>query len=129
MSKIESYTDLIVWQKSIAMVTSVYALVKNFPDDERFGLTSQIKRCSVSIPSNIAEGWGRSSAISFAQFLRISKGSLYELETQLLIAKNLKYIQESNKLDGVIIEISKMLNSLIKKLEEKTNHSSLVTKN
>lgn len=127
MSKIEAYSDLIVWQKSIAMITAVYSLVKNFPDDERFGLTSQIKRCSVSIPSNIAEGWGRSSSKSFAQFLRIAKGSLYELETQILIAKNLKYITNSNEIDGLIIEISKMLNSLIKKLEEKSNHSSLVT--
>ena len=125
MSKIESYSDLIVWQKSITMVTSVYELVKTFPTDERFGLTSQIKRCSVSIPSNIAEGWGRSSSKSFAQFLRIAKGSLYELETQILIGKNLKYIIDSNEIDSLIIEISKMLNSLIKKLEEKTNHSSL----
>lgn len=109
------------------MVTNVYELVKSFPLDERLGLTNQIKRCSVSIPSNIAEGWGRSSSKSFAQFLRIAKGSLYELETQIVIGKNLKYITDSNKIDSLIIEISKMLNSLIKKLEEKTNRSSLIT--
>jgi four helix bundle protein len=119
MGDLKSYKDLIVWQKSIAMVTAVYELVKSFPDTEKFGLTSQIKRCSVSVPSNIAEGYGRATTKYYIQFLRTSRGSLFELETQLLIGKNLKYINDSEQIDNAITEISKMLNSLIKKLEAK----------
>lgn len=78
-----------------------------------------MRRCSVSIPSNIAEGWGRFSRKNYIQFLRISRGSLYEPETQILITKELNYINDSKTIEGLIIEISKMLNSLIKKLEEK----------
>lgn len=119
MSGIKSYKELIVWQKSMKLVTMVYELSKKFPDDEKFGLTSQMRRCSVSIPSNIAEGWGRLSRKNYIQFLRISRGSLFELETQVLITKELNYINDSVIIENLIIEISKMLNSLIKKLEEK----------
>lgn len=101
------------------LVTEIYELTKTLPEDERFGLTSQMRRCSVSIPSNIAEGWGRLSRKNYIQFLRVSRGSLYELETQLLITKELNYINDSESVENLIIEISKMLNSLIKKLEEK----------
>ena len=101
------------------LVTMVYELSKKFPDDEKFGLTSQMRRCSVSVPSNIAEGWGRLSRKNYIQFLRISRGSLFELETQVLITKELNYINDSVIIESLIIEISKMLNSLIKKLEEK----------
>lgn len=119
MSKIKSYKELLVWQKSMILVTEIYELTKTLPEDERFGLTSQMRRCSVSIPSNIAEGWGRLSRKNYIQFLRVSRGSLYELETQLLITKELNYINDSESVENLIIEISKMLNSLIKKLEEK----------
>ena len=119
MSSIKSYKELIVWQKSMKLVTMVYELSKKFPDDEKFGLTSQMRRCSVSVPSNIAEGWGRLSRKNYIQFLRISRGSLFELETQVLITKELNYINDSVIIESLIIEISKMLNSLIKKLEEK----------
>ncbi len=78
-----------------------------------------MRRASVSIPSNIAEGWGRLSRKNYIQFLRVSGGSLFELETQILITKELKYIKDSEAVEELIIEISKMLNSLIKKLEEK----------
>ena len=101
------------------LVTIIYELLKTFPDDEKFGITSQMKRCSVSIPSNIAEGWGRFSRKNYIQFLRISRGSLYELETQILITKQLNYINDCELVEDLIIEISKMLNSLIRKLEEK----------
>ena len=101
------------------LVTQIYELTKMLPDDERFGLTSQMRRCSVSVPSNIAEGWGRLSRKNYIQFLRISRGSLYELETQILITKQLNYINDSKAVESLIIEISKMLNSLIRKLEEK----------
>ncbi|MGB1309161.1 MAG: four helix bundle protein [Oceanihabitans sp.] len=119
MSSLKSYKELVVWQKSMKLVTQIYDLTKTFPDDERFGLTSQMRRCSVSIPSNIAEGWGRLSRKNYIQFLRISRGSLYELETQILITKQLNYINNSETVENLIIEISKMLNSLIRKLEDK----------
>ncbi len=115
---ITSYKELIVWQKAMSLVHEVYKFSSNFPEYERFGLTSQINRAVVSIPSNIAEGWGRGYHKNFVQFLKIARGSLYELETQVLIAKEL-YSIDSENIDGLINEISKMLNTLIKKLEEK----------
>jgi len=78
---VNSYKELIVWQKSIAMVTQIYTLTRSFPAEEKFGLASQLNRAAVSIPSNIAEGWGRESAKNYLQFLRISRGSLMETET------------------------------------------------
>lgn len=119
MAVLKSYKELIVWQKSMTLVKEIYQLTYNFPNDEKFGLISQMRRSSISIPSNIAEGWGRLSRKNYIQFLRISRGSLFELETQLLIAKDLNYIKDSKEIEGLIIEISKMLNSLIKKLTEK----------
>lgn len=119
MSKLTTYKDLIVWQKAINLVKSTYNLTLSFPEDEKFGLTSQIKRASVSIPSNIAEGWGRTSTKEFIKYLKISRGSLFELETQVIIAKELNYIIDCNEIEGLIEEISKMLNALIKKLESK----------
>jgi len=100
-------------------VKELYEITEYLPDNEKFGLTSQMRRASVSIPSNIAEGWGRLSRKNYIQFLRISRGSLFELETQILITKDLKYIKDSEAIEGLIIEISKMLNSLIRKLEDK----------
>lgn len=119
MGELKSYKELLVWQKSMTLVTNVYSMVKNFPKEEQYGLTSQIKRCAVSIPSNIAEGLGRFSRKDYIRFLGTSRGSLFELETQTLISKNLKFINNSEDIDSSITEISKMLNSLIKKLEEK----------
>ena len=91
----KSYRDLIVWNKSVNMVTLEYVLLKNFPSDEKFGLTSHIKRSSVSIPSNIAEGFGRNYTKDYARFLQISRGSLFEMQTQLQIAVNLGVIYEN----------------------------------
>ncbi len=88
MSGIQSYKELLVWQKGIHLVTTVYKNMQDFPNDENFGLKSQIKRAAVSIPSNIAEGWGRNSTQSYSQFLKISRGSLFELETQKSLQKN-----------------------------------------
>jgi four helix bundle protein len=119
VSKINSYKELLVWQKSIDLVKEIYLLTELFPADEKFGLTSQIRRAAISIPSNIAEGWGRMSRKNYIQFLRISRGSLFELETQIIISKELKYSTDSENIENLIIEISKMLNSLINKLEEK----------
>ena len=88
------------------------------PKEEVFGLSSQIKRSAVSVPSNIAEGWGRGSNKSFVNFLRISRASLFELETQLLIVKELKYIEIEQELFLKIEEIGKMINGLVNKIEK-----------
>ncbi len=116
----ESYKELIVWQKSMSLVNEIYKLTQDFPQEERFGLTNQMRRSAVSIPSNIAEGWGRSTTGNYLQFLRVSKGSLYELETQLAIASSLNFTPNISKSQSLIIEIGKMLNTLIKKLEQKS---------
>ena len=116
MTKLRTHKDLDVWNKSVALVTSIYEITKDFPKDELFGLTSQIRRSAVSIPSNIAEGSARKGNKEFVQFLYISLGSMAELETQLIIATNLKYIS-SSKYDLIIndlTDIRKMLSGLIK---------------
>lgn len=116
----KTHKDLDVWKKSIVLVTSIYALTKAFPNDELFGLVNQMRRCAVSIPSNIAEGAGRDSSKEFARYLSISMGSIAELETQLIIAKNLNYGTDSeieNILDELIV-IRKMTVGLKKSLKD-----------
>ena len=114
----KNYKDLQVWQKAFNLCSHVYQSTKQFPQDEVFGLTSQIRRAAVSIPSNIAEGHGRSNNKEFSDFLRISIGSCNELETQILLSEKLKYIDEktSTTLQNECTEIAKMLHGLIKKL-------------
>ena len=94
MASIRSYSDLVAWRKAMDLVVAVYKATDKLPSNEQYGLTNQIRRAVVSIPSNIAEGQGRSSVNEFARFLSISRGSLYELETQLLIAERLAYLSE-----------------------------------
>jgi four helix bundle protein len=120
--KTSTYKDLIVWQKSIQLITDIYALTKTFPMDERFGIVSQINRAVISIPSNIAEGWGRELSKNYLQFLRISRGSLMETETLILIAKNLDYINEKDfyQINVKIEEVGKILQGLIKSIQHKT---------
>lgn len=86
------FKELLVWQKSVAFVTEIYVITENFPKSEMFGLSSQLRRAAVSVPSNIAEGNSRRSSPDYTQFLKISRGSCAEIETQLLIAKNLGFI-------------------------------------
>ncbi|NQS98770.1 MAG: four helix bundle protein [candidate division Zixibacteria bacterium] len=121
----KSYKELEVWRKAIELVEQVYSISKNFPNWEKFGLISQMQRAAVSIPSNIAEGWGRSTTLDYIHFLRMSRGSLLELETQVIIAERLKYITDLQSHDLFLrIEIiGKMLNSLIKSLKSKTPKS------
>jgi four helix bundle protein len=123
MATLNSYKDLIVWQKSIALVSKVYSLTKRFPSDEKFGLISQLTRASISIPANIAEGWGRESRKNYIQFLRVSRGSLFELETLLIISKNEGFITSEAFQDISLNtdELTRMLGSMIKKLEDKMN--------
>lgn len=119
MNKISSYKGLIVWQKSIDLVTMIYEVTRCLPDEERFGLTSQIRRSAISIPSNIAEGYGRGSTKSYLQFLSIARGSLFELETQIHIAKGLQFLSEENSssITKLISEIGRMINSLMIKIK------------
>ncbi|MBA5794016.1 four helix bundle protein [Flavobacterium sp. xlx-214] len=112
----QTHKDLEVWQRSMDLVTQVYLLTKDFPKEEIYGLTSQLRRCAISVPSNIAEGAARQSNKEFIQFLYISLGSLMELETQLIIAKNINFFSEIslNEHINAIEQIGKMLNGLIK---------------
>jgi four helix bundle protein len=117
----KTYRELIVWQKYMDLVTSIYQVLKLFPNDENFGLTSQLRRSAISIPSNISEGYGRNSLNDYIRFLNISVGSLYEVQTQIEIAFNLKYIENEQfkSIYDSTREIERMMSSLIRKLNEK----------
>ncbi len=119
MSTIKSYRDLIIWQKAVDLVTKVYSVTGNFPSSEIYGLTNQLRRCAVSIPSNIAEGYGRNSTADYKRFLQIAVGSLYELQTQVVIAFKLTYVskEQYTELNDLSIEIDKMIYSIIQKLK------------
>ena len=107
------FKDLIVWQKAMELVRTVYALSKAFPADERYALTDQLRRAVVSIPSNIAEGSGRASNADYGHFLSIARGSLYETMTQLQVAVDLGYIPVlSQDLELLISEVGRMLGSI-----------------
>ena len=115
---INDYKKLKVWEKAVVLVSEIYSVTKNFPNDERFGLTSQIRRAAVSIPSNIAEGKLRGGDVEFRRFLLIAFGSGGELETQIEIALKLGFINNSDyeKINSTLSEVMKMLNVLITKL-------------
>ncbi len=115
------FRTLLIWQKSMTLVTAIYQSTRKFPKEELFGLTSQLRRCSVSIPSNIAEGSGRESDKDYIRFLTISVGSLFELQTQLEIAKNIDYLtqEEFNKQYEDTRELERMLVSFIKKVKKR----------
>ena len=114
-----SYRDLIVWQKAIDLVAEVYKVTDGFPDREKYALSSQMRRAAVSIPSNIAEGRSRSTRKDFVNFLHTALGSGTELETQLIIAERLTYIQSADfeRTTALLSEICRMLHAIIKKLE------------
>jgi four helix bundle protein len=114
----ESFRELIVWQRGIQLVKSVYEETSGFPKEEIFGLKMQLRRCAISIPSNIAEGYGRQHTSEYVRFLQIARGSLNELITQVEIAKSLKYLQDIGNLITECDELGRMLNSMIKKLSE-----------
>jgi len=118
---IHSFRDLVVWQKGMDLVTEIYRLSQKFPKDEVFGLTSQIRRAAVSIPSNIAEGRGKSSKGEFQQFLHHSRGSLAEVETQITIARNLGYLNaaETEPVMEIIAEVGRLLHGLLTSLKKK----------
>lgn len=117
--KVNSYKDLLVWQRSIELVQQIYTLTSNMPESEKFGLTNQIRRASVSVASNIAEGWGVAVTGNYIHHLKIAFGLLCEVETQLVLIEKLNFISldELSKPKNTLIETSKMLKSLILSLE------------
>ena len=114
----QAFQDLTVWQRAMEMTVCVYGLTKTFPNDELYGLRSQLRRAAVSVASNIAEGRGRMTDGEFRQFLGMAQGSTYEVQTQLLVAKQLKIGDEQmlRKAEALCIETSKMLGSFIQSL-------------
>ncbi|WP_298162421.1 four helix bundle protein [Brevundimonas sp.] len=119
--EVHHYRDLLVWQKALDWVERVYAATRPWPPEERFGLTSQLRRAAVSVPSNIAEGCSRRSTADFLRFLSIARGSLAEAETQLMLGRRLSYLEEVQlvPLLEAADEISRMLAGLIAKLEDR----------
>jgi four helix bundle protein len=121
---VQHYRELIVWQKAMNLVEMVYRATNGFPKTEMYGLTSQIRRAAVSVPSNIAEGQGRSTTRDFLHFLSVTQGSLMEVETQVTIAERLGYIEEKTEialLDSTA-EIGRLLNGLCNSLNRKLNN-------
>jgi four helix bundle protein len=114
-----SYKDLIVWQRAVTMVTKVYRATQSFPREETYGLTSQLRRSAVSVASNIAEGQGRISKGEFRQFLGMARGSLIEMETQIVIAGNLGYMnaETADRLTSCSGEVSRLLHGLMQSLQ------------
>lgn len=124
-SPIRSFRDLVAWQRAMDLVASVYALTRGLPDEERFGLTSQMRRAAVSVPSNIAEGYGRGHTADYLRFLRQARGSLYELQTQIELLPRLSLIaQEAHQ---AVLEdsenLERILAALIRSLSNTTNES------
>ena len=115
----QCYRDLVVWKKSVDLASSIYDITNAFPREEVYGLTSQLRRAAVSVPSNIAEGQGRQMPGEFKQFLRHSRGSLMEIETQLIIAKRLGYLSADicESLLAEASQIGRMLNGLIASMD------------
>ncbi len=119
---IQSYRDLEVWQKAMDLVTKVYEITKFFPESERFGLTTQLRRAAVSIPSNIAEGQGRRTTNEFLSFLSIARGSLMEVQTQVEIAARLSFVttEFAVTIEEQSATIGRLLNGLIRSLNQRS---------
>jgi four helix bundle protein len=114
----KTFKDLFIWQKAMTLVTNTYQITQQFPNEELFGLTSQIRRSAVSIPSNIAEGYGRESQKDFLRFINFAVSSLFELQTQIEIAKNINYLNETefNNIFEKTRELEAMMIAFSKKL-------------
>jgi four helix bundle protein len=115
---VQSFRDLLVWQRSIQLATAIYRLMRDFPREELYGLTSQMTRAAVSIASNIAEGQGRLSTGEFQQFLGMARGSSFELQTQLEIARSLGLgnVKSIDEAEALSLEVTKMINGILKTL-------------
>lgn len=114
----KSYKELEIWKKAVDLAVEVYQITRTFPPEEKFGLASQLQRAATSIPANIAEGWGRGSTKECVQFLRVARASLMELETHLILAERLNYLQDDQleKLQQEVATLGKRINSLIQSL-------------
>lgn len=116
-----NYRDLVAWQRAMDLVEVVYGLSSQFPKEEMYGLTSQVRRAAVSVPSNIAEGEGRNAPNDFARFLSIAHGSLREVETQLLVSARLKYLTEEDITNAMTLceETGRIINGLKRNLQSR----------
>jgi four helix bundle protein len=115
---IRTHRDLDIWKKSIVLVKDIYLITGTFPREEKFGIIQQMRRSAVSVPSNISEGAGRRSKKEFIHFLSIAQGSLTELETQLIISKELGYISDTKDIDPQIIAVRQMIKGLMRRLSQ-----------
>jgi four helix bundle protein len=118
---VSSYRDLLAWQKAMKLITEIYRVSQKFPSEELYGLISQMRRAAVSIPTNIAEGQGRLTKGEFSQFLGNARGSLLELETQLLVARNLHYLDEPTlkNLLELTSEVGRLVNGLLSAIKKR----------
>jgi four helix bundle protein len=123
---VKGYDDLIVWQRAMDLVEAVYKCSEQFPRKEMFGLTSQVRRAAVAIPSNIAEGQGRRTTRDFLHFLSIARGSLQDVETQILVGRRLNYIndEQNSTILSLVAEIGRLINALIGSLERRALDTS-----
>jgi four helix bundle protein len=119
MSNVRTFRDLIAWQRSMELARTVYEVTTAMPTSERFGLTNQMRRAAVSVPSNIAEGHGRQSRTDYLRFLRTSRGSLGELATQLQLSLDLKMLKGAARAEALLAETDRILQALIRGLERK----------
>jgi four helix bundle protein len=126
---ITSHKDLVAWQKSVALASKVYAATRQLPSDERFGLVQQLRRAAVSIPSNIAEGSARRTRAEFVQYLHIARGSLSEVETQIMIAIDQGFIRASDSCLEDVAEVGRLINGLIRSIvaSNRTAHAKSCT--
>ena|SRR3989344_1828531 len=117
-----SYKELTVWQKAVELTIDIYRITTDYPKSELYGLVQQTRRSAVSIPSNVAEGWARKHRQEYLQFLNVAIGSAAELETQIVIAKKLKFLsdEDSKRTSGLITEVMKMLNAFMTSLKSKS---------
>jgi len=121
----QSFRELVVWQRSIQLATTIYRLTSGFPKEELYGLTSQIRRSAVSVPSNIAEGQGRLSTGEFRQFLSVARGSNCELQTQLEIARTLNFGDSKliDEAEGLSHEVGKMIHAIVEKISHRSTEN------
>lgn len=124
MIKVKTYKDLIVWQKAMEMTTLLYKIIKKLPKEETYTLCDQMRRAAISIPSNIAEGFGRNSKKEYLQFLYIANGSVCELETQLILCVNINYLSEieTQPTMDLLSEIGKIIMTITKKINSNTSN-------
>jgi four helix bundle protein len=118
-SEIKTFKDLVAWQKAMKLATEVYEATSMMPDNEKFGLTSQMRRAAVSVPSNIAEGYGRESLADYLRFLKTAGGSLMELQTQLILAEDLGFLRQTPALNDLLAETDRVLQGLIRNLAKR----------